>query len=291
MPGPLRLLLLAVLAWLIYAGLMYATQRSLVFAGAGWPAPPPPAGVSRIELVAGTARCEGLWLPAAVDGPAPAIVFAHGNAEIADHAVAEFWYWQRAGFHVLLVEYPGYGRCPGAPSQAAIDALFVAAFDWLAADPRVDPARIVGFGRSLGSGPIAALAAARPLAAVVLQSGFARTAMFAHARGLPGFLVRDRWDNLARLRAWGGPVHAAQGRHDDVIPPAHGARLAALPKVRFVWLDCGHNDCPFHDPAWLDGVAAFLGAHGIAGGAPARGADDGARTRARERDRAGTGQP
>lgn len=278
MPGPLRLLMLAALAWAIYAGLMYATQRSLVFAGAGWPAPPPPAGVTRIDLVAGDARSEALWLPAAASGPAPAIVFAHGNAELADHAVGEFAYWRRAGFHVLLVEYPGYGRSPGTPSQVAIDALFVAAWDHLAAQPGVDRTRIVGFGRSLGSGPIAALAVERPLAAVVLQSAYASTAMFAHARGLPGFLVRDRWDNVGALTAWGGPVHATQGRHDEVIPPAHGERLAALPNVRFTWQGCGHNDCPFLDTAYLDDVAAFLREHGVHGTAPAARHHDGAPT-------------
>jgi pimeloyl-ACP methyl ester carboxylesterase len=280
MPGPLRLLLLAALAWLIYAALLYATQRSLVFAGAGWPGPPAPAGVARVDLVAGEARSEALWLPAAVTGPAPAIVFAHGNAELVDHAVAEFAYWQRVGYHVLLVEYPGYGRSPGEPSQAAIDALFVAAWDHLAATPGVDAARIVGFGRSLGSGPIAALATRRPLAAVVLQSPYASTAMFAHARGLPGFLVRDRWDNVAALAAWGGPVYASQGRHDEVIPPVHGERLAALPNVRFGWQDCGHNDCPLRESTYLDGVAAFLRELGVHGNTPAARRDDRAPTAA-----------
>jgi fermentation-respiration switch protein FrsA (DUF1100 family) len=179
---------------------------------------------------------------------------------------------------VLLVEYPGYGRSPGEPSQAAIDALFVSAWDHLAATPGVDAARIVGFGRSLGSGPIAALATRRLLAAVVLQSPYASTAMFAHARGLPGFLVRDRWDNVAALAAWGGPVYASQGRHDEVIPPVHGERLAALPNVRFKWQDCGHNDCPLRESTYLDGVAAFLRELGVHGNTPAARRDDRAPT-------------
>ncbi len=278
MPGPVRLLLLAALAWLVYAALLFATQRRLMYPGTNWPAPPAPADVARIDLVADAARSEALWLPAAVAGPAPAIVFAHGNAELADHAVAEFRYWQQAGYHVLLVEYPGYGRSPGTPSQPAIDALFVAAWDYLAATPGVDVARIVGFGRSLGSGPIAALATQRPLAAVVLQSPFASTAMFAHALGLPALLVRDRWDNVAALAAWGGPVYASQGRHDEVIPLAHGQRIAALPNVRFVWQNCGHNDCPLRDPAYVADVASFLREHGVqARTLDARG-DDGAPT-------------
>lgn len=164
---------------------------------------------------------------------------------------------------MLLVEYPGYDGVPGAPSQASIDARWLDAFDWLAAQPFVDPARIVGFGRSLGSGPTAALAARRPLAAVVLQSAYADTRWFAHDRLLPGFLVRDRWDNLGALRAYGGPVLAAHGRHDRVVPPRHAEALATLPNVRMAWFDCGHNDCPWFDAAYRAQVLEFLAIEGV----------------------------
>jgi predicted esterase len=109
------------------------------------------------------------------------------------------------------------------------------------------------------------LASKRPLAAVVLQSAYASTDRFAHERLLPGFLVRDRWDNLCALRAYGGPVFASHGRRDEVIRPGHGAAIAALPKVRSEWLDCGHNDCPYFDSAYRERVFAFLADVGVIG--------------------------
>ena len=170
------------------------------------------------------------------------------------------------GFNVLLVEYPGYSGSAGQPTQASLDATWNIAFDWLLKRPDVDPERIVAMGRSVGSGVTCALAASRPLAAVVLQSAFSSTTAFAHERWLPGFLVRDRWDNLAALRAYGGPVFATQGHHDEVIPVRHGERISELPNVEFAWQDCGHNDCPLFDEAYRAQVLEFLARHGIAPG-------------------------
>jgi pimeloyl-ACP methyl ester carboxylesterase len=162
-----------------------------------------------------------------------------------------------------MVESPGYDDAPGAPSQPAIDALWLAAHDWLAAQPGVAPDRIVGMGRSLGSGPTSALAARRPLAAVVLQSGFASTMRFAQARGVPGALVRDRWDNVQALADFGGPVFASHGRFDDAIPPSHAEALRSLTNVQLEWLDCGHNDCPLDSAAYRTRVLAFLATAGV----------------------------
>lgn len=265
MSSVLRIACVVVMAWLGWAALLYASQRGLVFPGAQLRAPPgtDPTGAERITVHPDGGRLDAFLLRAAGQARAPAILFAHGNAEFAVQNIRAFAPWRDAGLHVLLVEYPGYDGAPGAPSQASIDARWLAAFDWLAAQPFVDPARIVGFGRSLGSGPTAALAARRPLAAVVLQSAYADTRWFAHDRLLPGFLVRDRWDNLSALRAYGGPVFAAHGRHDRVVPPRHAEALATLPNVRMAWFDCGHNDCPWFDAAYRAQVLGFLAFEGV----------------------------
>lgn len=253
--------------WLAWAALMFSAQRGMVFPGAGVDAPPVrlPTAATMVVLAPASPTGRAILLRASTAGPGPAVIFAHGNFEFARHNAADFQPWADAGLHVLLVEYPGYDGAPGTPSQRAIDAVWLTAYDWLAARPEVDARRIVALGRSLGSGPTAALAARRPLAAVILQSGFASTDRFAHDRLLPGFLVRDRWDNVAALRAYGGPVFASHGRHDAVLPARHGEALAALPNVRFDWLECGHNDCPYLDADYRQRVFRFLAEHGVLG--------------------------
>jgi len=146
---------------------------------------------------------------------------------------------------VLLVEYPGYGRCSGAPTQASITRALVAAYDWAVSRPTIDPGRVIGYGRSLGGGAVCALARERRLAALVLESTFTSVrSLAASLFGVPGFLVRDPFDNLGCVRAFEGPVLVLHGERDEVIPVEHARRLheaAAASELHLA--PCGHNDC------------------------------------------------
>jgi pimeloyl-ACP methyl ester carboxylesterase len=246
----------------LYYGVLFFAQRRLLF-----PAPAPSlaaargsAEVVRLTLPEGNVECLYLAPAAAQRGPAPLIVFAHGNGELAEWWVDQFETPRGWGFAVLLLEYPGYGRSAGAPSERSIVAATLAAHDWARADPRVDPNRIVGYGRSLGGGAIARLAAERPLAAVILESSFTSVRAFAGGFLAPGFLVRDPFDNLEQLAGFRGPLLVLHGEHDAIAPLAHGRALAAaVPGAELETLPCGHNDCPRSWPR----IHAFLLKRGL----------------------------
>ncbi len=228
-----------------YLAVLFLVQRSLLF--------PIPASVpgdpgARAEIVrirGLDAEASGLFLaPRPAAGRAPLIIFMHGNGELADDWIPEFESPRTWGVGVLLVEYPGYGRAPGAPSEKSITAAVQAAYDWAAADPRIDPTRIVAYGRSLGGGAAARLAVDRKVAALILESAFTSVADFAAGFLAPSFLIRDPFDNRQALRAYRGPLLVIHGRQDRVVPIAHGRELAAhVPGARLHELDCGHNDC------------------------------------------------
>jgi pimeloyl-ACP methyl ester carboxylesterase len=222
-----------------------------------------PPNATRIDLAIARITVPAVHLRPAAATLQPAILFAHGNAESVAGLIDEFEPWTHEGFHVFLVEYPGYAGATGEPTAETIDATWLTAWDALRHTPGVDATRIVLMGRSLGSGPTARLAALRRPAAVVLLSPFATTADFARARAVPAFLVRDRWDNVDALRRAKVPVLIAHGRRDEVIPPSHAAVLGRLPDVVLDWHDCGHNDCPWDSPAWRSRVLGFLARHGI----------------------------
>ena len=265
--GRVRIAILAIAVYCSYAALCYLFQRALIYPGRAIRVPDaPPAGIEVFRLTAGAGQAEAWFLPAegAAAGRRPAVVFFHGNAEVIDQLSGDAGLFRNLGLHVLLVEYPGYGRSPGDTSETAITAAATAAFDLLAVRPDVDPAQIVAFGRSLGGGAACALSRVRPVAALILQSPFTSLRPFARRMLLPGFLARDVFDNREALRTYRGPVLILHGRHDDVIPFSHGEDLvAASGHARFVPLDCAHNDCPPDRLQYRRELSRFLAGAGI----------------------------
>lgn len=263
-------LLLAILVLPIgYWTLIWFTQRSLLY-----PAPPASAGMRPphdaelvwLETPAGPTEA---WLlpslrPDSGSSGQPAILFAHGNAELIDYLPGRFGPVREAGFAVLLVEYPGYGRSPGKTTEDSIRRTLVAGFDYLAASPEIDPERIVAFGRSLGGGAVGTLIGQRTVAAVILQSTFRSVAHMSRRLLVPRFLVRDPFDTIGALRGYRGPLLLVHGDRDDIVPLAESERLhASYPASELVVLRCGHNDCP---PSWPEHwriILAFLSKHGI----------------------------
>ena len=232
---------------IVYWAALFLWQRALLF-----PAPPVsgaparPADAEVVWLDAGRDSVEAWYLPPLIDrtGPAPLLLFTHGNGELIDYWPSDFDEPRRRGLAVLLVEYPGYGRSTGAPSQRSVTAAVVAAFDWVRRQPSVDPNRIIAYGRSVGGGAATALAEERPVAAMILQSTFTDVAVFARRFGAPGLLVRDRFDNLATVRRFTKPLLILHGEHDEMIPVSHGRALhAAQPGSELHLMSCGHNDC------------------------------------------------
>lgn len=265
----LPLVLVALL--LGYWTLIWFVQRSLLY-----PAPPasagmrPPHDAELVWLDAPAGPAEAWLLPALHRGngnaaPGPAILYAHGNGELIDYLPGRFGPAREAGFAVLLVEYPGYGRSPGRTTEDSIRRTLVAGFDFLAASPEIDPDRIVAFGRSLGGGAIGTLIGQRTVAAVILQSTFRSIVHMSRRLLVPAFLVRDRFDTIGTLERYGGPLLLVHGDRDDIVPLGESKGLhAASPASELIVLPCGHNDCPPSWPEHWRTILTFLSQHGIA---------------------------
>ncbi|MEX2205259.1 MAG: alpha/beta hydrolase [Myxococcota bacterium] len=254
----LAALLVLAIAGVAIVALLFRLQRAVLFPAPGARGPEPDLaayGAERVWLELGSGRSE-TWLLAGHGGREPSagrearggplLVFAHGNGERIDDWLDAFETPRAWGAAVLLVEYPGYGRSAGVPSQASVRAAMIAAYDWALTRPGVDAARVVGWGRSLGGGAVCALARERALAGLVLESTFTSVRSMAQRLGLPAFLVRDPFDNLEALGSYSGPVLIVHGEHDEMIPVEHARTLhAALPGSRLLLEPgCGHNDCP-----------------------------------------------
>lgn len=194
--------------------------------------------------------------------PAGTVLVFHGNAGGA----AQRGYYRALsarGLRVLLIEYPGYGGRPGAPSEAALRDDGRAALRLAAAQ---FPGPVYLWGESLGAAVAAAVAAGsvRPdgLALLTPWDSLARLARV-HYWYLPtGLLLKDRYDSAAYLAGYDGPVAVLIAGDDRIVPPPHGERLydaLAGPKRRWRFDGAGHNSWPVRpDARWWDEVVAFI---------------------------------
>ena len=208
---------------------------------------------------------------AAHSAPARArLVVLHGNAGSAlDRTYfREAFQAPAAGVpaELYLVEYPGYGPRPGAPSEAA---LVEAALEAARAARRDGPGPVFLLGESLGSG-VAALAAARDPAAVdglLLVTPLASVPAVArrHYGPVPAWLVRDRYEAGEALARYPGPVGFLIAGRDEVVFADLGLALhASRHGPKRIWLDerASHNDVSYDPrlPRWREMLEFLLGA-------------------------------
>jgi pimeloyl-ACP methyl ester carboxylesterase len=220
-----------------------------------------PSGVRPVSATVGAYRWHRV-------GAGPPLVLVHG--------LAGSWRWWRpllpalaAEFTLHLVDLPGFGRLPRVRAFALEDALAWLEGWFAAAD--IDAADLVG--HSLGALLAARLAARHPervrrlvlvapagvhdggalavtqqLARVVLAS---RPRFFAllvrdAARSGPVTIATAAFELLASdlrvdVASVTAPTLVVVGRSDPLVPPAHGAQLAAaLPHAIVRELDAGH---------------------------------------------------
>lgn len=262
---PLRKRLLAaavatpLVLYTAYCTTLTLVQRSIIFeaqpARDSLPANP-------IWIEADGAKVELRWHPSQ-DTAGVAGIFFHGNKEIVNDWPLSIEDWNRRGVSVLLMEFPGYGHSTGKGStQDRLRAVSAAAYDWLAKQDGVRKERIFAAGRSLGGGIACDLSTVRPVGGIFLQSTFRSI----RDRGVkvykvPGFIVRDAFENVDALRAYGGPVLAMHGTDDAKIPFEDLAELEkAAPHMRkVVFPGYHHSDIPGKDTVlYWTAIDSFL---------------------------------
>jgi alpha-beta hydrolase superfamily lysophospholipase len=196
--------------------------------------------------------------------PKGTVVVFHGNAGAAVH---RFYYaraLERLGYRVVVAEYPGYGAKPGRPGEKA----FASAAGALVQTVHAQYGQpIYLLGESLGCGVATAVAAQPPLPikGVILVTPWNSLPQLAQKLYwyLPArWLVRERYDNVANLAQYPGPVAVVMAGNDEIVPPSLSEALyAALSnrKEKWVFAGAGHNTWPAGPrEAWWREVMAFM---------------------------------
>lgn len=231
--GRLARLLLAVAgAYLALCLAMYAGQRALQYRPDTSPVAPAAVGLLQVQAeTLATPDGESLvawWSPPRHD-TGPVYLYLHGNGANLGARSRRFARLTAGGAGLLAPSWRGYGGSSGRPHEAGLLTDARSAYRTLAA--RVDPARIVIFGESLGTTVAVMLAAELPVAGLVLDSSFA-SALDVAQGAYPWLPVRWMLHDTFRadLAAPRVAVPALQVhcRHDPVTPLVSAQRLHAL---------------------------------------------------------------
>jgi uncharacterized protein len=149
---------------------------------------------------------------------------------------------------VLALDYRGFGRSEGTPSEKGILLDARAGRDWLAEKEGIAPADVVLMGQSLGGGVAIDLAAEEGCRGLVIAGTFTSLPDVAqhHVWWMPmKLLMRMRLNSLEKIKRYDGPLLVSHGEADEVIPYAQGLALyeAAPGPKRMITVKGGkHND-------------------------------------------------
>jgi fermentation-respiration switch protein FrsA (DUF1100 family) len=193
------------------------------------------------------------------------LLIFHGNAGNISHRLPWLRMLHELGAHVMILDYRGYGRSQGRPSEKGLYLDARAAYDWWVRERAADKSRLVLVGESLGGAICVDLAAAVPVDGMILQSTFTNArdmAKILFPLGLLRPLAGIRFDSAAKIGNIRCPKLFIHGDRDEIVPFRLGRDLydmAPSPKEFFEVPGAGHNDLLWTaGPAYTKRLRDFL---------------------------------
>lgn len=152
----------------------------------------------------------------------PTALYLHGQAEDLDGAWARIQTVWDAGYNVLGLDYRGFGKSGGSPTEQGLVLDARAGLAAVRADARTDPERILIWAFSLGTAVAAQIAPGEQATVLVLEAPFTSLKDMvedASPFGPPASWVTDvRFDTLSRMGEVTMPVVVAMGAQDSRVP-------------------------------------------------------------------------
>ena len=189
------------------------------------------------------------------------IIYYGGNAEEVSLNIDDFKDYLDCA--VLLLNYRGYGKSSGSPSQKNLfaDALYV--YDYVVNKTEQKYDRIILFGRSLGAGIAIYLASERKVDRMILISPYDSIVNVAkgHYPILPvRMLLRHPFNSMSYIKDVNVPILAIAAERDNVIPYKHTKNLVNQLGEKcseVIIKGAGHNDVHLM-PLYWDSIKNFI---------------------------------
>jgi fermentation-respiration switch protein FrsA (DUF1100 family) len=222
-------------------------------------------GAKDVWIYAGDGtKLHGWWITAPAQSaslPRFATLHLHGNGGNITHRALSARNILSAGSSVLLLDYRGYGKSEGKPSEEGLYQDADAAYEWIVAQGYA-PARIIIHGESLGTPVAVHLTTRRNSAGLVMEAAFTSARAVA-GRVLPviGPLLVSGYNTIGRIKKVRVPLLIIHGDRDEVIAYEFGQELfraANDPKSFWTIPGATHNDLhTIGKPEFRARLAAF----------------------------------
>lgn len=234
---------------------MWAMQKQIVFL----PSPifqttPDRLGMKFEELYIAVgeggdkAELHGWWIPADKTD-AVTLLYLHGNFRNIANNLEHTLRLHNLDYNVLLVDYRGFGKSTGSPSEENTYQDAEAAWQYLVKVRNIKPSQTFIYGHSLGGSIAIDLATHHPeVAGVVTESTFtSMQAMGEIEYGfLPvGLLLNQHFDTLEKIKQLKIPLLMVHGTWDKKVPEEMAKQLyaAALQPKSLLLIEGGeHNN-------------------------------------------------
>jgi len=188
-------------------------------------------------------RIGGVLVPVQTD---MVMLWFHGNAGNITYRYDMIRGMMELPIEVFIIDYRGYGKSEGRPTESGLYLDARAAWDYLTRTRGTPADHIIIFGKSLGGAPAVDLACQVEPAALIVQSSFTSAADMA-AVVLPFFptvFLHTKMDSIHKIAGVRCPKLFIHSPADEVIPYKLGRRLyeaAPEPKEFYEVKGAPHN--------------------------------------------------
>lgn len=163
------------------------------------------------------------------------LLISYGNAEDIDTVYnwAEESLSKYVNVNIVMYEYTGYGtnnesyQCSEQYVYDDVDAVY----NYVTEEMKIDPSRIIIYGRSVGSGPSCYIAEKHNVGGLIINCGFMSVfrILFKFRFTIPG----DKFPNIDRIKNINCPVCIFHSIKDEIIPFYHAKEMYRAAKIKF----------------------------------------------------------
>ena len=195
---------------------------------------------------------------------APCLLFFHGGDGNCSDRLQKIRLFHDLGLDVFIIDYRGYGKSGGTPSERGLSQDGVAAYSYVVEKRGVKPQRLYLYGEDLGAAVAIDLATKTHVAGLMTEAASA-SVIGEIEQAWPlipwQYLLRNQFDSVSKMHDVHVPVLLIHSSDDDVVSFNDSRRLFALAHEprQLVEIHGAHNDAFVHSfDTYYDAISQFV---------------------------------